>query len=251
MNKNKISGIGILIIAIIYLLNSFDLIENFNIFKIILLCYLIFNTAKGIYQKSISITIYSAGLSYYFGASYANLPHINSATLFVFTTLLVIGLNMILENNSQFNFFSTKDFYNNSKEKVNFNHVNNNLYDETSVININTILGDSNHYITSKNLELCNITCMLGDVKVYFDQADMTGNTAKLNIGCTLGEVYIYVPRDWEVQNSIAFLLSDINTIENMSDSQDEKFNKDITNINKILKITGSSTLGDIKIFKV
>lgn len=240
MRKNTIFGIMILVVAISYLLKSLGLIDNFSIFDVVLLCYCLGSSLLGIQKKSIPKTVYSLGFVYYFGAGYFGFPEIGLGTLLTFTTLTVIGLIMIFGTRPKFNITKFGRFNNMSGEII--DKYNTKSTNSGDFVNVSTTFGSTTRYVSSSNFKKCDISCAFGEVKIYFDQAQMPSDSARVSVSCAFGEVSIFVPRNWEVQSNIATVLGEAYTFENNNYSG-VGFVK-----NKVLKVDGSVFLGEIKI---
>lgn len=243
MRKNTIFGIMILVVAVSYLLKSLELIDNFSIFNVVLLCYSLGSLFSGIQKKSIPKTVYSLGFVYYFGAGYFEFPEIGLGTLLAFTTLTVIGFIMIFGTGPKFNGTKSRRINNMNGEII--DKYNTKSTNSGDFVNVTTAFSCTTRYISSNNFKKCDISCAFGEVKIYFDQAQMLSDSAKLDVSCAFGEVSIFVPSNWEVQSNIDTILGEECIFEN-NNYGGVGFVK-----NKVLKVDGGVFLGEIKIIYI
>lgn len=249
MKKNIIWGIMILIFAFLYLLNALDMIQNFNIIKIAIMSVLGVNFIEGIYKKSVSKIIYSLTFLYYLGAGFVGLPELGFFTLLIFSTLLQIGITLILGN--KLKIFVIKTGNNHSNKHTN-NYSNNYTKKNIDIdfnegdsqdnenISITTTFGETKRYISSEDFKSCNISSTFGDVTIYFDNVTIKGESATVNVSVNFGDVTLYVPKNWHVNVEASLVFADSKVEKN-----------DNLIYDKTLGIMGSINFGDIKIKRI
>ncbi len=70
---------------------------------------------------------------------------------------------------------------------------------DSDFIDISLVLSGSENRILSKNLTGGRLEAVLGSIELDLWEADIKGNTLKLDAHCVLGSIELRVPRDWEV----------------------------------------------------
>ena len=74
---------------------------------------------------------------------------------------------------------------------------------EENAVQMSTKFGSSIKYVNSPNLERVNLECSFGAMKVYFDNAVMSGESATLDLQVSFGGIELYIPKDWKVENHL------------------------------------------------
>ena len=72
-----------------------------------------------------------------------------------------------------------------------------------STIKVSSFLNTTSRYIQSQNLRRIDVKANLSDVNLYLDNAMLQDGHATIKVDVSLGDVNIYVPRSWDVNNSV------------------------------------------------
>ncbi len=102
-------------------------------------------------------------------------------------------------------------------------------------------MGSTIKYINTKELEKALIDCSFGAATVYFDNAEIKGNSATLQIDCSFGGIELYIPKSWQVEQRIDVFLGGI----------EEKGRKDQTSDGPTLILTGRIKLSGITVYYI
>ena len=109
-----------------------------------------------------------------------------------------------------------------------------------STIKVSSFLNTTSRYIQSQNLRRIDVKANLSDVNLYLDNAMLQDGHATIKVDVSLGDVNIYVPRSWEVNNSVDAFLADVKFVGMPSGEGTQN-----------LKVEGSIRLGDVKVHYV
>lgn len=122
------------------------------------------------------------------------------------------------------------------------NSFSKNVINETdgNVIDCSVSFGESIKYVNTDNLEKANISCSFGDIKVYFDHAQIPSGKAEIYVNVSFGNAVLYLPRAWKVTNSVHVFLGDTD-----NDNRGVELNA------PEVMIHGSVSFGDVKIIYV
>jgi len=96
------------------------------------------------------------------------------------------------------------------------NHHNPNNFGEVingadeNIVDFGVTFGSSTKYVNSDNLEKANFSCSFGALAVYLDTAKVSKNGAVINIDASFSGVELYIPKSWNVTNSINATLSGV-----------------------------------------
>lgn len=100
--------------------------------------------------------------------------------------------------------------------------------------------GESIKYIKSDNFEKADIKCSFGEVKVYFDNAQIPSGKADIYLDLSFGDVQLFIPKTWRVVNEVHVFLGDM----------DEK-NGSISTGFPVVTLHGNISFGDASIIYV
>lgn len=119
--------------------------------------------------------------------------------------LLSIGFSMIFHRNKK-HYYDYKKDYKDYDEK-DFEIINEK--DESNVF-CSTKFGASAKYINTDEFKQAELNCSFGAMKVYFDNAVMTGDSAIVKIEASFCGVELYVPKEWEVEDRLNVSLAGV-----------------------------------------
>ncbi|MDR0886453.1 MAG: hypothetical protein LBN22_08895 [Clostridiales Family XIII bacterium] len=92
-------------------------------------------------------------------------------------------------------------------------------------------------YINEKNLEVINLKVTFGGAKVYFDNAELAGDTAVINVDMAFSGVELFVPSNWLLIDKLSHVLSGV----------DEKHARNIVKT-KTVTLKGNMSLSGITV---
>ncbi len=109
-----------------------------------------------------------------------------------------------------------------------------------NAIDCSVSFGDSIKYVNTDNFEKANISCSFGEIKVYFDHAQIPSGKAEICVNVSFGEAVLFLPRTWRVTNNIHVFLGDTSNDNRFSEADAPE-----------VMIYGNVNLGDVKIIYI
>ena len=227
MNKgrnNTIWGIIFIIVAGLILLKGFGVLSNLFSWKIIIAALLISWLIDGIKRRDWgSILFPVAFLVVLFGKSFIAPSAVVGAALFG-----TIGLGILFGNKGK----------KNDTDYVEYREVS----DEVDTVTDNTFtftnsFESSVKYVKADNFERANISCSFGEVKVYFDDAQIHCDEAIIKVNSSFGSINLYVPKEWYVTNEATAMFGGV-----------EEKNRSITTGTPKAKIVGNVGFGNVTV---
>lgn len=194
---------------------------------------------EGLSKKKIGTSVFSIAFLLIIYQDQLSLRSVGSWTILGAALLITIGLNMIFKQHFQFwyeNVSSGKNYIINGddgKEEFTENEVG-------STIKVSSFLNTTSRYIQSQNLRRIDVKANLSDVNLYLDNAMLQDGHATIKVDVSLGDVNIYVPRSWDVNDSVDAFLADVKFVGMPSGEGTQN-----------LKVEGSVRLGDVKVHYV
>ena len=201
---------------------------------------------EGLSKKKIGTSVFSIAFLLIIYQDQLNLRSVGSWTILGAALLITIGLNMIFKQRFQFwyeNVSSGKNYIiygDDGKEEESKEYEEFTENEVGSTIKVSSFLNTTSRYIQSQNLRRIDVKANLSDVNLYLDNAMLQDGHATIKVDVSLGDVNIYVPRSWEVNNSVDAFLADVKFVGMPSGEGTQN-----------LKVEGSIRLGDVKVHYV
>ena len=229
--KDLFWGLMFIFAALLIILNQFGILaEGISIFEIVAAVVLVGIIIVSIrYINFWGILFPLAGLSIIFSDEW-NLGEFTPMPALLIALFCSIGLSMIFRR-PNFVFHTHWD-----------NAFSSNVINEQddNVINCSTVFGESMKYVNSENFERANIKCSFGEIKVYFDNAQIPSGKAEIFVEVSFGEAQLFIPRTWKVINDMHVFLGDAGE-KGRSTSADSP----------VVTIHGNVSFGDVEIIYV
>ncbi|MBR1861971.1 MAG: hypothetical protein IJ796_08975 [Lachnospiraceae bacterium] len=143
--------------------------------------------------------------------------------------------------------FDNVNFDNVNFDKVNFNNERSTAFtddsnDENEYVFHSIKMGDASKYIRSNNLKTADLSVEFGELRVYFDKAEVPCGEVKIQTRVAVGEMDLYIPRSWNVVNK---------TSAAFGDSKDNKYEEVLGENPVKCVIEGSVSFGELNIIRV
>lgn len=198
MKKNNIFwGSLFILTAILIILDSFGYLYDIGTLSIVFTCLFAAIAIKGIFSKSITLVIFP--LSFIVAIFRDEIGIDASIFMILFIALLLtIGFKLIF----------SKKINISPKKTINYEKIKETI-DEDS-INYSVSFGSSIKYVNTNDFKCVDIDCNFGSTKVYFDNAVITGNSAKIILDVSFGSVELFIPKNWHIVNNIENTLSSV-----------------------------------------
>lgn len=230
MKKNIGLGVLIILFAVVYLLNALGHNIGFDFIGLFVGFVALDTLIKSLLKKRIYGTVVSLAMLYYAGMRLLEQTTLGFWTLLAFSLILSFGLSLIFTKQKNVVVFNM------SNDKKQNNDSNYSSF-EDSYIDINTTFGEVKKYVTTDDLRQCDISCTFGEVVLYFENA-IIKDSAVANISCSFGEVVLYIPKEWNVVSDVSVTFGEQHVQKN-------------DNGEKVFKISGLVTFGEVKVFYI
>ncbi len=114
--------------------------------------------------------------------------------------------------------------------------------DENEYVFHSIKMGDASKYIRSTNLKKADLSVEFGELRVYFDKAEVPSGQVNISARVAFGSMTLYIPRGWDVINK---------TSAAFGDSKDNKYEEVLGENPVKCIIEGSVSFGELEIVRV
>ena len=182
--KKKVFGIVLLVLAALVLLQGNFGIPSLEgeIWPLIGIGFFVYQSVTSLLRRHYTVAVLMALLAVWIANHvYAILP-ISNQSLFWAGILIVLGISMLTHTNRTWN--GKKWWYDGEK---------------TILTDKEVAFGSGTFYKQDQELVEDEFEVGFGDAKIYYDNAEMLGDSATLKIEVGFGNAVIYVPQHWRV----------------------------------------------------
>ena len=152
--------------------------------------------------------------------------------LWIVATLLSIGMSILIHKRK---WWTKKEFTSRDGKVYAGLHVGDEEVidnEDDSNVEVFVKLGTTIKYVNSDNFKYARLTNKLGGMKVYFDNAKISGKEAIIELNGNMCGYELYIPRSWQIINSIDVTASGIEEKNHRHyDGKDKKTVKLIGNL--------------------
>lgn len=141
---------------------------------------------EGLFSKNIFVSMFAIAMMLVLNKAYLGIDEISNFSIIASAMLLSTGLSML--------FSKKRNAYFESKEVST---------DASDIVTIDVNFGSTIKYISSADFKKAMITTNFGEAKVYFDNANIVGDTAEIEIDASFAGVELYIPKEWKVINRV------------------------------------------------
>jgi predicted membrane protein len=236
--KEAFWGLLFILAAVLIILNQFGSFAGISMFDIIATVIL-----GGIIIRSV-IDVNFWGILFpaaFIGIIFADELNITRFTPWpaLFTAfLLSLGLSILFRRPYCFIYDHDHGHWHNNCDHSFSSSVINEQDD--NAVECSVSFGESIKYVNSANFERADIKCSFGDVKVYFDNAQIPSGKADIYLDVSFGDAQLFIPKTWRVVNEVHVFLGDMG----------EK-NRSISTGSPVVTLHGNINFGDTSIFYV
>ncbi|MDD3224403.1 MAG: hypothetical protein PHX70_06840 [Clostridium sp.] len=201
MKKERIFwGVLFVLISIFLIISKFGYVPNVNVFSLLLTVLLVVVIVKSLPHLNFAGILFPIAFICIIYDKQLGITNITPWTVLVAALLGSIGLSMIFHK--PIKWFNTGYNYGDFKfEKSDVKDGN--------CIRFKNSFGSSIKYIN--NFEQGDFNCSFGSMKLYFDNATMSGNDAVVRINASFSGMELYIPKSWRVANKANVFLGAIN----------------------------------------
>ena len=241
--KKLFWGIFFLCAAAAVILNAIGYLANVSLVSVIFTIVLIPIIVKSVARRNyigIFFPLAVIGILY---AKPLNIEAVSpwpllAAALFLSIAFSILfgkkkGLQFVVHKN--ISHFDDDDFEGDDKHEKTVVH-----YDDNEVV-CDTSFGACTNYVHCSALKRVKLNCSCGAIKIYFDNAQLDPGGANATVDCTLGSIEMYVPKTWQVYNTVSATLG-------ASEERNKRYEAEN---GPVMNITGSVSLGSFAIIYV
>ena len=169
------------------------------------------------------------------------LPYIRPWTLILASILATIGLGILLPKKFKYRHFGEfrQSNYEDMHTKGNRQQIHTENLDNDNNPSISVNFGFVSRRLCSASLETVQLNSSFGALEIYFDQAELGPNGARVILNCSFGAVKLYVPRQWKVIDQLRCSMGGID--------MDNRFATSAEDAPQLI-LTGSVSLGGVEV---
>lgn len=217
-------GLFFILAATAVVLSGLGVFAEINLFSLILTIFLGAILIKSIWHLSFAGILFSIAFILIIYDNQLGITAITPWPILCAALFGSIGLSIIFGKHSHHH--DKREF---TKEEL-----------ENNVVDINVSFGASSKYINTKELERVNASCSFGAAEIYFDNAQIKGDSAIVNLDISFAGVEIYIPRTWCIENKV-----------NVSLGAVEEKNKSHDVTEKTIILTGKVSFAGVEIIYI
>ena len=222
-------GIFLILAAAVLIISKLGFLQDINLFSIFLALFFVAWLINGIIKLNFWSILFPVAFLCIIFDDQLGITSITPWTVLVAAFLGTLGLEAIFKKKRKNNW---KLVCNKGKEECDNQ---NNL--EGKNIFFRTKFGDAVKYIVSEDFEYASLDCTFGDMKVYFDDVIINGETATIDLNISFGDVTLFIPKEWTIVNQVHHVFADVQDI-----------NRDNSNGMPKVFLTGKVSFGELEI---
>ena len=182
--KKKAFGIVLLVLAALVLLQGNFGIPSFGgqIWPLIGIGFFVYQSVEAILRRHFTSATFTALVALMIANHFYDILPIPNQSLFWASVLIVLGVSMLTHTNRTWN--GKKWWYDGEK---------------TILTDKEVAFGAGTFYKQDQELVEDEFEVGFGNAKIYYDNAEMLGDSATLKIEVGFGNAVIYVPQHWRV----------------------------------------------------
>ena len=182
--KKKAFGIVLLVLAALVLLQGNFGIPSFGgqIWPLIGIGFFAYQSVEAILRRHLTSASFTALVALLIANHFYNIFPIPNQSLFWAGVLIVLGVSMLTHTNRTWN--GKKWWYDGEK---------------TILTDKEVAFGAGTFYKQNQDLVEDEFEVGFGNAKIYYDNAEMLGDSATLKIEVGFGNAVVYVPQHWRV----------------------------------------------------
>ena len=182
--KKKVFGIVLLVLAAVVLLQGNFGIPSFGgqIWSLIGIAFFAYQSVEAILRRHFTSASFTALVALMIANHFYDILPIPNQSLFWASILIVMGVSALTHSNRTWN--GKKWWYDGEK---------------TILTDKEVAFGSGTFYKQDQELVEDEFEVGFGNAKIYYDNAEMLGDTATLKIEVGFGNAVIYVPQHWRV----------------------------------------------------
>lgn len=206
-NRNIFWGLIFILAAAFVLLNNFDYFADINLTKILITILLVYCMLKNIRPRNFFGILLPAAFICIMYDDWLGIEAITPVPILIAAVFASIGLGFIFPNKAHFDKHMAFEY----EGQPTVDHL------KESDINCCVSFAGTTKYIDTPDLQRAYLKCSFGSLKVYFDHAQILGNSAEIYVENAFGETVLYLPKEWNVNVTATTSFGDIEEVHKMS----------------------------------
>jgi len=202
MKKESIFwGVLFILAGIFLIISKLGYFPDMNVFRLLLTVFLIAVIVKSLPRLNFSGILFPIAFICIIYDKQLGLTMITPWTVLIAALFGSIGLSMIFHE--RIKWINHEHNYEDYKfEKID-------IEDESNV-RFKTSFGASIKYINTDKFEQADFNCSFGAMKVYFDKATMSNESAIVRINASFSGIELYIPKTWNVDDQTNVFLGGV-----------------------------------------
>ena len=202
MKKESIFwGVLFILAGIFLIISKLGYFPDMNVFRLLLTVFLIAVIVKSLPRLNFSGILFPIAFICIIYDKQLGLTMITPWTVLIAALFGSIGLSMIFHE--RIKWINHEHNYEDYKfEKID-------IEDESNV-RFKTSFGASIKYINTDKFEQADFNCSFGAMKVYFDKAIMSNESAIVRINASFSGIELYIPKTWNVDDQTNVFLGGV-----------------------------------------
>lgn len=215
-NRNVFWGVMFIAIATFILLNQLGLVDivigTTNIVLAIVFCATLINS---ILVRSFPGIFISLAFLWIIFDEYTAVPHISEIVVIFVAILFAIGFSMIFPDTKRvFKYTNRNGKWSDYEDVDKEGHYQKVVHDENdNNVFCSNRFGASAKYINSRKLKNARIENSFGELKIYFDNAVIDGQSAEVAVNVSFGSLELYIPKEWAIENRIKVFAASVKEV--------------------------------------
>ena len=202
MKKEKVFwGLVLILGGIFLIISKLGYFPDVNVFSILLTVFLVVVIVKSLIHINFPGILFPVAFICIIYDKQLGITDITPWTVLIAALLGSIGLSMIFHKHTKW--FNTKH----NDEDYKFEKID--VEDESNV-RFKTSFGASIKYINTDKFEQADFDCSFGGMKIYFDKATMSKESAIVRINASFSGIELYVPKTWIVKDKTNVTLGSV-----------------------------------------
>lgn len=212
---------------------AFGQIGILSIVATVLLCAIFINSLIDIEFFGMFMSI---ALLYLIYTEPLNLIPISPWVLIFAGILTSIGFSIIFKGRT-FKYRHKKCYSHGEYKCENFSQTTENVDGDNPFLRVS--FGSASKYLHADSLKSGNFSASFGTLEVFFDQVQLSPEGAEIFVDCSFGEIKLFIPKAWDVTESVHVGLGSVKNKNRMSRPEENS---------PKLNIVGNVQFGDVEI---
>lgn len=232
MKKEKYFwGILLVLTGAFLIISKLGYFPDVNAFSLVLTAFLVVIAVKSLLHLDFAGVLFPIAFICIIYDKQLGITNITPWTVLIAALFGSIGLSMIFHKQNRW-VHIRHEHHNNKFEEINV--------EDGSHVRFRNVFSGSIKYINTNNFEQADFDCSFGSLKVYFDNAVMSSESAVLRLNASFSAIELYVPKSWRIENKTSLILGAI----------DEKNKNDQITTNTLI-LTGDIKFSGIEIIYI